>query len=138
VLVGVHAVVHGRVNLPPPPASEGAAVRRPSGRLVETLTSWNGTYGLQRVPDAGGVVELDFVPVGRSVEGAGLGSFAVMDLREGPGLYEVGRRLTIDGRTWSPGFTVAVERSYAADPNAEADAATCTATYEATLQTFTF
>ncbi len=103
-----------------------------TGDLVETLTSWNGTYGVQRVPDSGGVVQLDFAP------GAALatGGTAPMELRQGAGMFEVARRVTIDGRTWGPGFAVAIERFYDTDSTATADDASCITRFQGTLQTF--
>jgi hypothetical protein len=105
-----------------------------TSQLVDVLTSFNGSKSVLRVPESGGVVQVDFLA---NVVGFGTPYAGPMELREGPGMFEVARRVTIDGRTWGPGFDVSVERFYADDPDATLEEAGCTTTFDATLQTFT-
>lgn len=105
-----------------------------SADLVNHLTSWNGTYSPGRVADSGGIVRLTLLPP--TVPSEGYESVAPMDLRQGAGLSEVGRRVTIDGRAWLPGFPVTVERFYATSEDTLLDAATCVTTHAGMLQTF--
>jgi len=106
-----------------------------SADLVDHLTSWNGSYAPQRVADSGGLLTLDFLPPAVAAPGS-LGAYAPMDERQDAGLYEVGRRLTIDGRTWGPGFGLVVERFYADTPDAHTDEAVCVTVHEGALETF--
>lgn len=105
-----------------------------SADLVNHLTSWNGTYSPGRVADSGGVLRLTFLPASASFEGHE--SVALMETREDEGLVELGRRLTLDGRGWLPGFPVTVERFYGPAADAPLDEASCVTTHAGMLQAF--
>lgn len=100
--------------------SDASQPFRATGVVIDALTNVDGTRQLARVPESGGLLTVQF-------DG---GVLFGMDVRPGPGWFEVNRSLTIDATAWRQGFGVSLTRAYAAAPDAPA---TCFATFAGSM-----